>query len=191
MGSQGDPDGQYRVLAVHRAAGDAVHLTLPQPHQRNAQFAPRGSSCSPAWPCSIVMGLVRAGRRAPGPTSAALHGQDGRRHRVGRPGPRVPETVTAVRDGPPPAAALNQMLTQIEVRLHRKVFVRGTSPPVRRRRLARTAHAPHLHPRLRRVAAPWRICRRGRASVRPCIRIEEEADADGWPGRGPSLVGRT
>ena len=64
---------------------------------------------------------------------------------------------------------------------------RGAAAPVRRRRVARAAHPPGRHPRLRRAraAAPGRLHRGGHARARPgALGVQ----ADERPGRRPAAA---
>ena len=42
LGATGDPDGQYRTIAVDRAAGDADHVAVVESDQRHAEFSAQG-----------------------------------------------------------------------------------------------------------------------------------------------------
>ena len=142
-----DVDADARPPAADRGARDRRRAARARRSPRWWVVARRAAAAASGW--------ARPPARSPrGDLSRRVEPADGRTE-VGRLG-----------------LALNAMLGQIEERVRRAAGERGAAAPVRRRRLARAAHAAAVDPRLRR-AVPHR--RRARA------RRPREGDA---PDRG-------
>ncbi len=159
--STGDPDGAYRAVAVTVPQGTLVTAVSLNPTndtlnslRRVELFATLAVLLAMGV---LVMVVVRRGlrplREMAGTADSISSGDLTRRVPEGRPGTEVGRLgLGAERDAGPDRGGLRG-----------EVGLRGAAAPVRGRRLPRTAHAPHLHPGLRRAAAAGRLLRRGRA----------------------------
>ena len=170
LGSTGDPDGQYRTVAVTVPQGTLVtSISLNPTNDTLASLRRVELIASLAVLLSmgvLVVVVVRRGlrplRQMAGTADAIASGDLTRRVPEGRPDTEVGRL----------GVALNEMLTQIEG-VRREVGLRGSPPPVRGRRIARAADAPHLHPGLRGAAGAGWFGRGGAAQG--AKRIEEES----------------
>ena len=112
--------------------------------------AGRRSPCCSRWRSSPAGSSASACVRSTGIGDTAGAIAAGDLSRAGRTGRR------ADRGRPARASRSNAMLAQIEAAFDAAAPLGGPSPPFRRRRLARAAHAAHVDPRLRGAVPPGR-----------------------------------
>ena len=172
--------------AEGRCGGMAVVVALPLDDVDDAVrrlVVGRGRwPCCACSPCSrlVTWWVIRLGVRPVQrmtETAGAIAAGD-LSQRVARGRARAPRPATL-------GVALNGMLGRIEEAFDERTRVRGPAAPVRRRRVARAAHAGHHDPRLRR-AVPRRRARRARRPRRGDATHRAGGGPHGQPRRRPA-----